>query len=256
MPVVRRRRGRWPAAWLLAAAAAACCDWCGVATVSALPLASPPRPLPRFDREEAGAGSSNCLPAQHAARRAAASASARRPRSVPSSNITVAAFVYDPWTPEPAVFGAHGANWTEWELVRRAQPRFAGHTQPHVPLWGELDTARPDTWEMLNDQALRHGISVYVVVVVVVSCVLVSRGVPPVPRTRGSVRCAGTCGIGTGGRTRRRIRSSCAAWRRAFSTPTTRATCAGVGRVRSRCWQRTLKGTGCLRRARWRAAQR
>jgi hypothetical protein len=58
------------------------------------------------------------------------------PRRFTPKDVTVAAFVYDPWTPEPAVFGAHGPNWTEWELVRRAEPRFPGHLQPKVPIWG------------------------------------------------------------------------------------------------------------------------
>ena len=40
--------------------------------------------------------------------------------AVPTSLIDVAAFVYDPWTPEPTIFGSHGDNWTEWELVRHA----------------------------------------------------------------------------------------------------------------------------------------
>jgi hypothetical protein len=58
--------------------------------------------------------------------------------SVPYANITVAAYIYDPWTPEPVVFGEHGDNFTEWDLVRLALPRFPGHLQPKVPLWGEL----------------------------------------------------------------------------------------------------------------------
>ena len=49
----------------------------------------------------------------------------------------------------------------EWELVRRATPRFPGHLQPHVPLWGEIDTGLPETWSFLNAQALNAGISVY-----------------------------------------------------------------------------------------------
>lgn len=76
-------------------------------------------------------------------------------------DITVAAFVYDPWTPEPAVFGSHGVNWTEWNLVRNAIPRFPGHLQPKQPLWGELDTGLPATWDKLNTAALAAGIEVY-----------------------------------------------------------------------------------------------
>ena len=30
----------------------------------------------------------------------------------------------------------HGKNWTEWRLVEQAQPRFPGHMEPNVPLWG------------------------------------------------------------------------------------------------------------------------
>ena len=76
-------------------------------------------------------------------------------------NMTIVAFVYDPWTPEPVVFGEHGTSWTEWELVRRAEPRFDGHLQPKVPLWGELNTSLPATWDILNVAALSAGIEVY-----------------------------------------------------------------------------------------------
>ena len=80
---------------------------------------------------------------------------------VPISAIDVAAFVFDPWTPSPAVYDSHGSNWTEWNLVRNALPRFPGHQQPHVPLWGEIDTGLSSTWDMLNAEALDHGINVY-----------------------------------------------------------------------------------------------
>lgn len=75
--------------------------------------------------------------------------------------MTVAAFIYDPWTPEPTVFGEHGPNFTEWELVRRAEPRFPGHLQPKVPAWGELDTSLPGTWDLLNEAALGAGITAF-----------------------------------------------------------------------------------------------
>lgn len=100
------------------------------------------------------------LPAEADKRVAALTCGPPPPRFTPR-NVTVAAFVYDPWTPEPAVFGEHGANFTEWELVRRAEPRFPGHLQPKVPVWGELDTSLPATWDLLNDAALAAGIEVY-----------------------------------------------------------------------------------------------
>ena len=33
--------------------------------------------------------------------------------------------------------------WTEWEIVKHAAPRFPGHAQPRVPLWGYRDEADP-----------------------------------------------------------------------------------------------------------------
>jgi len=33
--------------------------------------------------------------------------------------------------------------WTEWEIVRHAMPRFPGHAQPKIPLWGYRDEANP-----------------------------------------------------------------------------------------------------------------
>lgn len=38
----------------------------------------------------------------------------------------------------------HGVNWMEWELVKRAEPRFDGHMQPKVPLWGYEDESDPE----------------------------------------------------------------------------------------------------------------
>jgi hypothetical protein len=51
-----------------------------------------------------------------------------------------------------------GAGWTEWDLVRSAQPRFAGHQQPRVPLLGYQDESDPDIAAQYIDLASRHGI--------------------------------------------------------------------------------------------------
>ena len=39
---------------------------------------------------------------------------------------------------------AHGKNWTEWELVKRAEPKFEGHKQPKIPLWGYENESDPE----------------------------------------------------------------------------------------------------------------
>ncbi len=41
----------------------------------------------------------------------------------------------------------HGRNWTEWEIVKRGEPKFAGHQQPKRPLWGMEDESLPSVFE-------------------------------------------------------------------------------------------------------------
>ncbi|HEX2950442.1 MAG TPA: glycoside hydrolase family 99-like domain-containing protein [Armatimonadota bacterium] len=53
----------------------------------------------------------------------------------------------------------HGPGWTEWELVKQAQPRFSGHQQPKVPLWGYEDEADPAVFAKKIDAAADHGIT-------------------------------------------------------------------------------------------------
>jgi hypothetical protein len=82
--------------------------------------------------------------------------------AVPNGSfVDVGAFVYDCWTTDDVAWGHHGANWTEWNLVKVATPRFAGHLQPKVPLWGYLDTALPATWDILTPAAVEHGVTVF-----------------------------------------------------------------------------------------------
>jgi len=56
----------------------------------------------------------------------------------------------------------HGAGWTEWELVKQAHPRFPGHQQPKVPLWGYLDESKPETAEKQIAAAADHGIDAFI----------------------------------------------------------------------------------------------
>lgn len=56
----------------------------------------------------------------------------------------------------------HGKGWTEWELVKGAGPRFQGHRQPKVPLWGYEDEADPAVMQKKIAAAADHGITAFI----------------------------------------------------------------------------------------------
>lgn len=56
----------------------------------------------------------------------------------------------------------HGKGWTEWELVKNAKPRFEGHQQPKIPLWGYEDEADPNIMRKKIDVAVNHGIDSFI----------------------------------------------------------------------------------------------
>lgn len=55
-----------------------------------------------------------------------------------------------------------GKGWSEWELVKQARPRFVGHQQPNVPLWGYTDEANPSAMRQKIDTAADHGIDAFI----------------------------------------------------------------------------------------------
>lgn len=56
----------------------------------------------------------------------------------------------------------HGKGWTEWELVRQATPRFEGHCQPKVPMWGYEDESDPAVMEKKIAAAADSGLTSFV----------------------------------------------------------------------------------------------
>jgi len=56
----------------------------------------------------------------------------------------------------------HGAGWSEWELVKRATPRYEGHFQPKTPAWGYEDEADPAVMAKKIDAAADHGIDSFI----------------------------------------------------------------------------------------------
>lgn len=73
----------------------------------------------------------------------------------------IAVYYFPNYHPDPRNALVHGAGWTEWELVKHAQPRFAGHNQPRVPLWGYEDESDPMVMAKKIDAAADHGISAF-----------------------------------------------------------------------------------------------
>jgi hypothetical protein len=56
----------------------------------------------------------------------------------------------------------HGPNWSEWELVKNAKPRFPGHVQPNVPLWGYEDESDPKVMAKKIAAAADHGVDAFI----------------------------------------------------------------------------------------------
>lgn len=50
----------------------------------------------------------------------------------------------------------------EWEMIKKGNPRFDGHYQPRVPLWGYKMDDDPKAWEQKIDAALSHGVNTFI----------------------------------------------------------------------------------------------
>lgn len=78
------------------------------------------------------------------------------------SEYQVGAYYFPNWHVDPRNVAAHGEGWTEWELLKRAQPRFPGHKQPRVPQWGYEDESDPVVMAKKIDAAADHGLSHFI----------------------------------------------------------------------------------------------
>jgi hypothetical protein len=85
------------------------------------------------------------------------------PRRGGAGPVSVLAYYYPQWHVDRINVSMHGSGWTEWQLVRSARPRFAGHAQPKRPLWGAVDEANPTVASRAIDTALNHGIDGFIV---------------------------------------------------------------------------------------------
>ena len=70
----------------------------------------------------------------------------------------VLAYVYPGWHPIAERDASFYPGFTEWDLVEQCRPRFAGHAQPRLPLWGRYDDRDPVAVARTVDAARAHGI--------------------------------------------------------------------------------------------------
>jgi hypothetical protein len=74
------------------------------------------------------------------------------------NDVITAAYYFGNFHVDPRNEQAHGAGWTEWNLVKAATPRFPGHDQPRVPQWGYVDESRAEVFSQKIAAAHTHGV--------------------------------------------------------------------------------------------------
>ena len=80
-----------------------------------------------------------------------------------SQDFDVGAIYFGDWHVDPIMSLLHGPNWTEFNLVTHATPRWEGHLQPNVPSnaagWGPVHPENdPANMAVRIDAAADHGI--------------------------------------------------------------------------------------------------
>jgi len=74
----------------------------------------------------------------------------------------VAAYYFPNYHHDPQNEVVHGGGWNEWELVKRAGPRYPGQRQPRIPLWGYEDESDPLVMAKKIAAAADHGVDAFI----------------------------------------------------------------------------------------------
>ena len=84
--------------------------------------------------------------------------------SASAADYDVAAYVWPAYQPEPrwAELGIFKDGKGEWQNVWEAVPKWEGHRQPLVPLWGYENEADPKVVEKKINAAVSHGVNVFI----------------------------------------------------------------------------------------------
>lgn len=79
-----------------------------------------------------------------------------------NKEVQLAAYYFPNYHADPLNEARHGAGWTEWRLLQCARPRFPGHLQPKMPLWGYEDESDPKVMEKKARTAAEYGLSAFI----------------------------------------------------------------------------------------------
>jgi hypothetical protein len=79
-----------------------------------------------------------------------------------SKTYDVAAYYWPAYHDEPRWRAFMPEGQGEWETIRKARPKFEGHEQPRVPLWGYEDEADPLAMERKIEAAVKHGVNTFI----------------------------------------------------------------------------------------------
>ncbi len=74
----------------------------------------------------------------------------------------VAAYYWPAYHDEPRWRPFFNGTEGEWEIIRSAVPKYEGHRQPRVPVWGYEDETNPAVMEKKIDAAVSHGVNILV----------------------------------------------------------------------------------------------
>jgi len=74
----------------------------------------------------------------------------------------IAAYIWPAYHDEPRWRQFMPEGDGEWEIIRRAKPRFEDHYQPRIPLWGYTSESDPKEMEKKIDAAVKHNVNVFI----------------------------------------------------------------------------------------------
>ena len=74
---------------------------------------------------------------------------------------TILAYYFPNWHHDEENSARYDGGWNEWQLLKKAQPRYAGHRQPRIPAAGYVDEADPSAMAIEIDLAADHGVDAF-----------------------------------------------------------------------------------------------